>query len=311
LANEVAITRQVLPTILLPEVNGLAREWMPEGNRVVLVSAPEKPDVKVPDEAALAAAIKSAASKPIEAYKDTTTSNPLFSATPKAGTVTRTNVRADVGITEWELSNGVKVVIKPTTFKQDEVVFRAFSPGGTSLLPDADAKWAEQTDSIIGASGLGSFTSIALGKMLAGRIAGASAYIGDLEEGLTGSASIKDIETMFQLVYMTFTEPRADPDILLQIKTQLKVILGNARSQPGFVFQEALTDALTQGHPRAKVPTVEEIEAIQLDKVLAFYKDRFADASDFTFVFVGTVDPATLKPLVEKYLASLPSIGRK
>ena len=311
LANEVTITRRVLPTISLQEVNGLAREWMPEGNRVVVVSAPQKADVKVPDEAALAAAIKSAASKPIEAYTDTTTTKPLFSATPRAGTVTRTNVRADVGITEWELSNGVKVVIKPTTFKQDEVQFSAFSTGGTSLVADADIQWATLTDTIIGAGGLGSFTAIELGKMMAGKIVNVSPYVSDLDEGLGGSASIKDIETMFQLIYMTFTEPRADADIFQQIKTQLKMVLGNARSQPGFVFNEALTEALTQGHPRAKAPTVEDIEAMQLDKIFAFYKDRFADASDFTFVFVGTVDPATLKPLAEKYLASLPSTGRK
>ena len=311
LANEVSVTRRVLPTISLQEVNGLAREWMPEGNRVVVVSAPQKPDVIVPTEATLAAAMKSAASKAIEAYKDTATDSPLFTATPRAGTVTKTNVRADVGITEWELSNGVRVVIKPTTFKQDEVVFTAFSPGGYSLVPDADAYWAAQADGIIGDGGLGSFTEIALGKMLAGKLANVGPYIGDLDEGMSGSASIKDIETMFQLIYMRFTEPRADAEQFQQMKQQLKMILGNIRSQPGFVFQEAVNETLTQGHVRAKTPTPEQIEAIDLDKVMAFYKDRFSDASDFTFVFVGTLDPATLKPLVEKYLASLPSTGRK
>jgi zinc protease len=311
LANEVTIVRRVLPTISLQEVNSLAREWMPEGNRVILVNAPQKAGVVVPDQAKLAAAIKAAASRPVEPYADTTTSKPLFSASPKPGTVVRATTRTDVGITEWELSNGVKVVMKPTTFKQDEVQFRAFSPGGTSLVEDADVFWADLTDTFMGAFGLGEFSQVALGKMLAGKIAGASAYIGSLDEGLTGSASLKDIETMFQLIHMTFTAPRIDADVFQQMKAQFKLILGNVQAQPAFAFQEALGQALSQNHPRARTPAPADIDRIDIDRMLAFYKDRFADASDFTFVFVGTIDPAAMKPLVETYLASLPSTGRK
>ena len=311
LENEVEITQRVLPGISLAEVNGLAREWMPEGNRVVMVSAPQKPGVTVPDEATMAAAIKSAASKPITAYADTTTAKPLFTATPKAGTVTKTNVRADVGVVEWTLSNGVKVVLKPTTFKQDEVVFRAFSPGGSSLAADADLVSVEPAAALISSSGIGSFSRIELGKMLAGKIAGVSPYIGSLDEGLSGSASVKDIETMFQLIYMTFTEPRMDRDVFTVMRDQTKMMLGNMRSTPNFLFQEALNEALTQNHPRERTPTAEMIDKMDPDKALAFYKDRFADASDFTFVFVGSFDPAALQPLAERYLASLPSTGRK
>jgi zinc protease len=311
LANEVALTRRLLPGISLGEVNGLAREWMPEGNRVVMVSAPQKPGVTVPDEAKLAAAIKAAAGKPLEAYTDTTSTKPLFSASPRPGTVTRTNVRADVGITEWDLSNGVRVVMKPTTFKQDEVVFRAFSPGGTSLVADADLIWAEPAVAIVTSSGLGAFSRIEMRKMLTGKIANVGPYIGELEEGLAGSASVKDIETMFQMIYMTFVEPRADPEIFNLMKTQTKMLLGNMRSQPMFAFQEAMTEALSQNHPRERTPTPEMLDQMDMDKAFAFYKDRFADAGDFTFVFVGTLDPAAMKPLVERYIASLPSTGRK
>jgi zinc protease len=284
---------------------------MPEGNRVVMVSAPQKPGVTVPDEATMAAAIKAAASKPITAYADTTTAKPLFSATPKAGTVTKTNVRADVGVIEWTLSNGVKVILKPTTYKQDEVVFRAFSPGGTSLAPDADLISVEPAAAIISSSGIGSFSRIELGKMLAGKIAGVAPEIGPLDEGLRGSASVKDLETMFQLIYMTFTEPRLDRDVFTVMRDQTKMMLGNMRATPNFAFSEALNEALTQNHPRERTPTQEMIDKMDADKALAFYKDRFADASDFTFVFVGSFDPAALQPLAERYLASLPSIGRK
>jgi zinc protease len=311
LQNEVELTERVLPGISLAEVNGLAREWMPEGNRVVVVSAPQKPGVQVPDEAAMAAAIKAAASKPITAYADTTTAKALFSATPKAGAVTKTNVRADVGITEWTLSNGVKVILKPTTLKADEILFRAFSPGGTSLVADDELIWAEPAAALISSSGLGSFSRIELGKMLAGKIANVGPYVGALDEGLSGSASAKDLETMFQLIYMTFTEPRADKDVFEVMKSQTKMMLGNMRSNPNFLFQEALNEALTQNHPRERTPTPDMLDKMDLDKALAFYKDRFSDAGDFTFVFVGTFDPATLRPLIERYVASLPSTGRK
>ncbi|HXT70763.1 MAG TPA: insulinase family protein [Vicinamibacterales bacterium] len=311
LQNEVNITERMLPGISLTEVNGLAREWMPEGNRVVLVSAPKKPGAEVPDEATMTAAIKAAASKPITAYADTTSARPLFSATPKTGAVTKSNVRADVGITEWTLSNGVRVILKPTTFKQDEIVFRAFSPGGTSLAADDELIWAEPAAALMQSSGLGSFSRIELGKMLAGKIAGVAPYIGALDEGLSGSASVKDVETMFQLIYMTFTEPRADRNVFEVMKGQTKMMLGNMQSNPNFVFSEALNDALTQGHPREKTPTPADLDKMDLDKALTFYKDRFADASDFTFVFVGSFEPVTLRPFVEQYLASLPSTGRK
>ena len=308
---EADLTRKVLPGISLGEVNGLAKEWMPEGNRVVVISAPQKPTLKIPDEAALAAAMKSAAGKTLQPYADTANKEAFFRATPKPGTVTKTNVRADVGITEWTLSNGVRVAIKPTTFKEDEVVFRAFSPGGTSLVGDDDLIWAESAAPIIVNSGLGPFNRIELGKMLSDKIAAASPFIGELEEGVSGDASVKDLETMFQLIYMRFTEPRADQDIFKIVQTQSKMMLANQKATPEFAFNEALTEALTQNHPRERTPAPEVFDRLDLDKSLAFYKDRFADASDFTFIFVGTIDPNTLKPLVEKYLASLPSTGRK
>ena len=308
---EADLTRKVVPGISLAEVNSLAKEWMPEGNRVVVISAPQKATLKIPDEAALAAAIKSAAAKPLQPYEDTANKAAFFRATPTPGTVAKTNVRAEFGITEWTLSNGVRVAIKPTTFKEDEVMFRAFSPGGTSLVADDDLIWAESAAPIIVNSGLGPFNRIELSKMLSAKIAGASPYIGELEEGMSGSASVKDLETMFQLIYMRFTEPRADQDIFQIVQTQSKMLLANQKATPEFAFTEALTQALTQNHPRERTPTPEMFDKLDLAKSLAFYKDRFADASDFTFVIVGTIDPATLKPLVEKYLGSLPSTGRK
>jgi zinc protease len=300
-----------MPTITLAELNGLAKEWMPEGNRVVMVSAPKKAGVTVPTDAELQAAIKAGIGESVTAYTEKAVATALLAREPKPGTVARTNVRSDVGVVEWELSNGAKVIMKPTTFKEDEVVFRAFSPGGTSLVPDADVVWAESTATLIGNSGLGQFNRIELRKMLTDKIAVVGPYIDDLSEGISGSASAKDLETLFQLIYMTFAEPRADADFFDIMKTQSKAMLSNMRAQPTFAFQEAIGKALTQDHPRARTPTPEMMDTLDINKSMAFYKDRFADASDFTFVFVGRLDPATVRPLVEKYLASLPSTGRK
>jgi len=310
LANEANITRRVMPTITLAEMNSLAKEWMPEGNRVVMISAPKKAGITMPDEAQLAAAIKAGASQPLTAYTETATATTLLAREPKAGTVVKSSTKADI-VVEWELSNGAKVVLKPTTFKEDEVVFRAFSPGGTSLVADADVVWAESSSTLVGNSGLGSFNRTELRKMLNDKIAVVGPYIEDLSEGINGSASAKDLETLFQLIYMTFVEPRADPDFFNVMKTQTKVMLGNMQANPMFAFQEAIGKALTQDHPRSRTPTPEMLDTMDLNKSLAFYKDRFSDASDFTFVFVGRLDPATVRPLVEKYIASLPSTGRK
>ncbi len=135
--------------------------------------------------------------------------------------------------------------------------------------------------------------------------------IGELEEGLTGSASPKDLETLFQLIHLTFTQPRADATIFGVLTSQMKTILANQAASPAFAFSEALQAALFQNHPRARPMTAERVGEMSLEKSFAFYKDRFADAGDFTFVFVGSFEPSAIKPLVERYLASLPSLGRK
>jgi len=163
---------------------------------------------------------------------------------------------------------------------------------------------------VIGDAGLGRLGMMDLGKALTGKVAQAQAVIGELEEGLTGSASPKDLETLFQLIYMTFTQPRADPVIFGVLQSQLKSMLLNRSMQPEVVFDETLQTTLAQNHLRAQPPSGATVDAMNLDKSMAFYKDRFADAGDFTFVFVGTFTPDTMKPFVERYLASLPATGR-
>ena len=311
IAYENGLVQRFLPEITLADVNSLASAWVPDRNRVVVLSGPKKPGSALPDEAKLAAVIKSAGGGALTAYVDTVSSRPLLEVTPKPGTIAKTVAKEATGVTEWTLSNGVRVVLDPTTFKQDEILFRAFSPGGTSLASDQDFVAAETATQVVGQGGLGSLTTIDLSKKLAGKAAFVRADIGDMYEGLSGRALRRDLETMFQLIYLTFTQPRADAEAFRVMTGQLTAGLANREAQPDTVFEDTLTAALTQNHVRAQPMTPGLVSQMSLDKSMAFYKDRFADASDFTFVLVGSFDLPTIKPLVERYLGSLPSLHRK
>jgi zinc protease len=311
LAYEAELYKRFIPEITLAEVNALAAEWSPDRNRTVLVSAPAKPGLVLPNEAKLAGIMSAASSKALTAYEDTTSSRPLLAATPAPGRIVATATKAEHGVTEWTLSNGIRVVLKPTTFKQDEILVTAFSPGGTSLASEADYIPAETAAQVVSAGGLGTFNAVDLRKILTGKVANAGASIGDYFEEINGSASPKDLETLFQTIYMRFMQPRADPTMFSVMTDQLRVALANQRNTPEFAFNEAVSAAMWQDHWRARPLTVEHVANMNLERSMAFYRDRFADAGDFTFVFVGTFEPATLRPFVETYLASLPSMGRK
>ena len=312
IAYEHALYKRFLPAITLDEVNALAKTWVPDGNRVITVSAPQKPDFKVPTEAQLAAVMTGAvARKDITAYVDTVDAAPLLDPLPSPRPVVKTAANEAFGITEWQLANGVKVVLKPTDFREDEILFRGSSYGGSSLAPDAEYVPASSASAVLSAGGLGRLSAVELRKKMTGKTASATASIGPYEETIAGSASKKDLETLFQLIHLRFTQPRADPQAFSVMQSTMKSALGQQRSNPAFLFSEALSSALRGDHPRTKPITVETLAQLNLDKSLAFYKERFADAGDFTFVFVGSFDPATMKPLVERYLGSLPSTGRK
>jgi zinc protease len=310
IAYENGLVQRFLPEITITEVNNLARNWVPDRNRVVIVNAPKKAGVTVPDEAKLAAVIKNSGTGDLKAYVDSVSAKPLLESEPKPGSVVKTAEKTS-GITEWTLSNGVRVVLDPTTFKQDEVVFRAFSPGGTSLAPDPDFVPAETASQVVAEGGVGTLSAIDLSKKLAGKVAFVRPDIEEMYEGFSGRALRRDLETMFQLIYLRFTQPRADPEAFRATMDQLKAGLANRQALPDAAFEDTLNAAVTQNHLRARPLDAEMVGQMNLDKSLAFYKDRFADASDFTFVLVGSFDLPTIKPLVERYLGSLPSLNRK
>ena len=307
---EYGLNQRFLPEITLAEVNAVAKTFMPDRNRLVAISAPEADKATLPNDVKLAGVLSTTDASRLTAYVDTLSNRPLLARAPTAGSVAGTTTADTLGITEWTLSNGVKVVLKPTTFKQDEIVFRAVSPGGTSLASDTDYIPAETADAVVAQGGLGDFSRIDLDKVLAGTTASVRADIGPTEEGLAGGAARKDLETMFQLIYLTFTAPRADPVAFKVLTEQLRIALANREAQPDTIFNRTLDAALSQNHPRAESLTPANVGQMDLTKSMAFYKERFADASDFTFVFVGSFDLPTMRPLVEKYLGSLPSQRR-
>ncbi len=308
---EYELYKRFIPEITLDEVNQIGRDWITDKNRVIMVSAPEKEGLTIPTEADLEAVIVSIDAMEIAPYEDAVSEMPLMAEIPQAGEITETKNLDAYGITEWKLSNGARVVLKPTDFKEDEIVFQAMSYGGTSLASDEDFIPASTAAQVIGAGGLGEFSAIELGKKLAGKVASVRPLISDYEEGLIGNASPKDIETLFQLIHLSFTAPRADATMFDVVKNRLKAMLENQKANPMFVFIDTFRRIITQNHPRAQSLTVEQLDRMDLEKSYTFYKDRFADASGFTFIFVGNLDLEALKPLVARYIASLPSLDRK
>ena len=307
---EFALVQRFLPGITVDDVNAIATSWAPDRNRVITVSAPEKQGFDVPSEEALAEAIASVETTAIAAYVDDVDEAPLLEPMPEPGAVASTVTKDAFGITEWTLSNGVKVVLKPTDFKEDQIVFRAVSPGGHSLATDADYFSASNADAVVSAGGLGKFSAVDLPKVLAGKQAGVGVSISEYDEGLSGGSPKQDLETMFQLIHLRFTQPRPDAEAFAVLAGRIKAVLANQAATPAFAFNAALESALRQDHPRARPFTADDVDKIDFEKAVAFYRDRFADAGDFTFVFAGAFDLETMKPLVERYLGSLPSSGR-
>jgi zinc protease len=310
--QELAFHRRFLPEITLAEINALTKDWFPDRNRVVIIAAPEAANVKLPNETQLAEVVRTAtaAARKLDAYVDTAADQSLMEGTPTRGSIAKTAKRPD-GITEWTLSNGATVVLKPTTLKADQILFRAFAPGGTSLASDADFPAARSADDVIASGGVGKLNSVMLDRLLTGKAVAVTPFIGETEQGMGGGSTPQDLETMFQLLYMRFTQPRADQTAFAALVSQAKGLLANRAASPEVVFNQTLTAALSRNHPRRQPETPETVDQWNLAKALAFYKARFADASNFTFVFVGSFTEEQIKPLVETYVASLPATHAK
>jgi zinc protease len=309
--KEYELVRQLLPTISLADVNSAASRWITDENRVVVATAPQKEGVKVPTVAELLAVFDRTATQPVTAYTENVSGAALIDRLPAPGRVVTERRAMAVNVTEWTLSNGARVLVKPTDFKADEILFSAYANGGTSLASDGDFMSASLASQIVALSGIGSFNRVDLTKKLSGKAANVAPGLSETGEGLNGSASPKDLETLFQLAYLHFTAPRLDTVAFQAFRNQVAPFLANRGSDPGSVFSDTVQVTMGQHSFRARPMSAATFAEVNGEKALAFYRDRFADASNFTFVIVGNVDLKTLRPLVEQYLATLPSTGRK
>ena len=308
---EYRLAQQQIPSIELRDVNTLASTWITDENRVVIVQGPANPTVKMPTRDEMLAAISRASTSTVAAYTEISSSDALMATLPTPGKVVSERQVRDVGITEWTLSNGARVLVKPTEFKADEVRFGAYSPGGSSLVPDADFMSAVLAAQVVYSSGLGNVSRIDLGKKLTGKSANLVPNIGPTTEGFDGLASPSDLETLLQLTYLQFTAPRLDTAAVSALRGQFNMVLANQGASPERAAADTFSVTMASNHLRARPFTAATVAELNPQRAFDIYRDRFADASDFTFVFVGNVDTTTLKPLAERYLASLPSTHRK
>lgn len=308
---EYRIANQFMDGIQLDQVNKLAVQWLTDNNRVILVDSPEKPGLIIPTEDELKAVIASVDTLSLTPWVDRISAQPLIAELPAPGTVISEKKDEQVGLTIWKLSNGIKVICKPTEFKNDEVRFNAYSYGGNSLAPDSNYIAAITATDIVTDGGVGQFDFIELPKVLAGQVVSVAPWISTTAEGISGQASPQDIETMFQLIYLYLTSPRKDSTAYQAYVARLKGYLENRNVRPESAFQDTLQVTLASHHFRARPWSPDLLKEMDLNKSFAFYQDRFADVDDFTFFLVGSFELEKVKKLAEQYLACLPALPRK
>lgn len=308
--NEYAIMNQIVPNIPVEAVNAILPTLVCDSNMVVSLFCPDKEGTAVPTEAAIRDVLAKVKAEKLTAYEDKVSNEPLMAEAPKGGKVVKTE-DGPFNSKILTLSNGVRVIVKTTDFKADEIRMKAFSPGGSSLFPDSEAININALNAVATIGGIGNFSKVNLEKVLAGKKASVSARIGSLTEGVNGYCSPKDFETLMQLTYLTFTAPRTDQDAFTSYVNRTKAALENAEANPMMALQDSLMLALYNGHPRAISMKAPMVDKIDYSKVMQMYADRFKDASDFTFLFVGNINLAEVTPLIETYLGGLPVTHRK
>ena len=304
--------QEVLAQISLAEFGEVAESWTQSGNTGLLVVRPEETEANSDADLAVAtlAQIEGAPALTVDPYADDVGDVPLLATIPAPGSITAEEQIESIDAVKWTLSNGITVIAKQTDFKNDEVVFRAFSPGGHSLVSDDDHVSATYAAQLVSGSGVGPHDNVTLDKLLAGQRVSVSPYIEELFEGFSGSGSPEDMETLFQLITLYATEPRLDPTFFSNYESRLRSVAEINAAEPDSVLFDTLNALLAQNHFRARPLTVELLEELSIERAQAVYGDRFADLSDSTFVFVGAFDWDDLRSLTATYLASLPSTGR-
>ena len=302
--------KKFLETVSLDEINNIVKKWIVDENRVIAITGPDKEDIVYPTEAEVLALADEVEKMDIDQYVDADANKPLVATVPTAGTIVKEEKDAKNNITRWTLSNGVKVVIKPTKFKDDEILMTAQSLGGYSKYAQKDDISSKIAADVISQSGVGEFSLVDLQKKLAGKTASVTPYIGQLTEGFNGSSNVSDFETMLKLTYLYFTAPRSNKDAFASYKTKKITELENKNLNPQAIFIDSIRVNLASHNPRARVMTVDMLNEAKLNRIKYIFSDRFSDPGGFTFYFVGNIDTDSMKNAILTYLGGLPKVGR-
>ncbi len=307
IAWQYEMTKSLLPTIRLEEVSALIKGFLHDDNRVIVLTGPEKEGLTQVTEEEVRTLLETIKTADISPYEDEAVRSELIETLPAPGSIVASETNPDLGITTLTLSNGARVSYKKTDFKNDEVLFQAYSPGGTSLYSDEEFKATAFANNGLTEAGIAGLSLTDMNKFMSGKIARVSPRIGSYSENFNGSAAPKDLETLFQMVHLYFTALNKDPEAYNSFITKQKSFLGNLMANPQFYFQDQLGKIRNEGNPRyVGFPTAEKMDAADYDLAYEKYQERFADAGDFHFYFVGNIDEAQLKEYASTYIASLP-----
>lgn len=313
ISDEYTLMQQVAPVIPVEAINEIMKQLVSvtDTNLVVYAVYNEKDGAVYPTPESIKKAIDSVHGEQLTAWVDNVKSEPLIKELPAKGKIVSETDNAVLGYKELTLSNGARVLLQKTDFKDDEVLLNATSKGGSSLLGDADIVNAKLFDAAISASGLGNFSNNELEKALAGKQVSANLTLENLHEGLSGKSTPKDIETLFQLTYLYFTDIKKDEKSYNALMTILENNLKNMAISPEAAFSDSLIVTLYSHNPRFSTLKIDDLKKANYDRILQIAKERTANAGDFTFTIVGNYDEATIRPLIEQYIASLPANGVK
>jgi zinc protease len=295
----------------LDVLNKYVQAFIGDKNIAIVLTAPEKEGVTLPSKADLLTWFNEARKDEISAPKEEASSEPLLRDIPATGKIVSEKPDKKFDATVLTLSNGVKVVVKSTTFKEDEILLSATSPGGSSHFPESEDANIKLFGQISNLGGLGNFSQTDLRKVLAGKNVSVNPSVSLIYEGFSGKSSVKDFETLLQLIYLNFTAPRTDEAAFQSYMTRIKSQLESQEANPEIAFSDTLTETLFVNPIRDKRIRVGDLARVDYKTIMKWRNERFADASDFTFVFTGNLDLEKNKELITKYLGSLPSTKRK
>ena len=312
LEDEYKIYQMIVPNLPVEIINNAMKNLISETdtNFVSMVLMKEAEGVSYPTEQELAAIVKQVRGEKLEAYVDNVKQEPLMASAPKAGSIKKVVENKVLGFKKLTLSNGAKVVLKKTDYKDNEIRVAGSANVGYSAFQN-DPVNAANASTVWEVSGLAGFTGNDLQKMLAGKQCSVGLTMSPFRHGIAGTSTPKDLETMMQLLYLSMTNLTKDEKAFENLKNTYTTVLSNKSNNPNMVYQDSIQSTLYLGNKLALLPNVEDIQNINYDRVLDMQKQLYGNAKDFTFYFVGNYDEKVLLPLIEQYIASLPNKGMK